>query len=112
MSAGDVAPFVTQLRTHGELLDLAPGAPDAFVIRAQVHEAWDAVRVRVAPGTPMRAVKEAALEALVGSARESAEYMAKVRGAEVRDEARGVAAAGVRAGTTVLVHARRRRPIR
>ena len=112
MSAGDATPFVTQLRTHGDTIDLAPDASDAFVIRAQVHEAWDAVRVRVASTTTVRAVKVAALEALLGSAREASEYMAKVRGAEVRDESQPLSAADVRAGTTVLVHARRRRPIR
>lgn len=112
MSAESTAPFVTQLRTRGETVDLAAGDPAAFVIRGQVLDAWDAVRLRVGPRTTVRAVKEASLIALLGSARDAAEYMAKVRGAEVRDETQPLDAVGVRAGTTVLVHARRRRPIR
>lgn len=112
MSAAGDAPFVTQLRTHGDVIDLAGDAPDAFVIRGQVHEAWDAVRLRVARTTPLRAVKTATLTALLGNDHEAAEYMAKVRGGEVRDEMQSCEAVGVKAGTTVLVHARRRRPVR
>jgi hypothetical protein len=112
VSAAANEPFVTQLRTHGDVIDLAGDAPDAFVIRGQLHEAWDAVRLRVARLTPLRAVKSATLSALLGSAHEAAEYMAKVRGGEVRDETQSCEAAGVRAGTTVLVHLRRRRPVR
>lgn len=106
------APFVTQLRTHGEMIDLSAGAAESFVIRAQVHEAWDAVRVQVLASTPVAAVKQAALAALLADERDPAAYMAKVGGTEVRDESLPLSAVGVRAGTTVLVHARRRRPIR
>jgi hypothetical protein len=106
------APFVTQLRTHGPTIDLAAGARDAFLIRAQVHEAWDAVRLHVCASTSVAAVKHAALTALLADERDPAAYMAKVGGTEIRDESQPLSAAGVRAGTTVLVHARRRRPIR
>jgi hypothetical protein len=106
------APFVTQLRTRGETLDLAVGADDAFLIRGQVHEAWDAVRLRVSPRTTVAAVKVAALAALLGDGSDAAAYMAKVRGFEVRDESQPLDAVGVRAGSTVFVHGRRRRPIR
>jgi hypothetical protein len=112
MTSGQEAPFVVALRTRGDTLDRSGGDPASFVIRAQVHEAWDAVRLRVSPRTPVRTVKAAALEALLGGAHEAAEYMAKVHGAEVRDEGQPLEALGVRAGTTVLVHARRRRPVR
>ncbi len=105
-------PFETQLRTRGAGVDLSDGAGDAFVIRAQVLEAWDAVRVRVRPRTTIAAVKQAALEALLADAADASGYMAKVRGHEVRDETLALAEADVRPGTTVLVHARRRRPVR
>ncbi len=105
-------PFATQLRTRGDAIDLAAGAEPAFLIRAQVHEAWDAVKLRVGPHTTVSAVKRAALEALLADGSDAAAYMAKVRGAEVRDESQSLQAADVRAGTTVFVHARRRRPIR
>ncbi len=106
------APFVTQLRTRGAAIDLAQGAEHAFLIRSQVHEAWDAVKLLVAPHTTVAAVKRAALDALLADGSDAADYMAKVHGAEVRDESQSLQAAGVRAGTTVFVHARRRRPIR
>jgi len=106
------APFVTQLRTHGATIDLSAGAADSFVIRGQVHEAWDAVRLQVSANTTMAAVKQAALAALMADERDPAAYMAKVGGTEIRDESQPLRAVGVRAGTTVLVHARRRRPIR
>lgn len=106
------APFVTQLRTHGPTIDLSAGATDAFVIRAQVHEAWDAVRLQVSAATTVAVVKQAALTALLADERDPAAYMAKVGGTEIRDESQPLSAVGVRAGTTVLVHARRRRPIR
>ena len=106
------APFVTQLRTRGPAIDLALGASDAFMIRAQVHEAWDAVRVLVQGTTTIAHVKRAGLEALLGEDTDSSLYMAKVHGIEVHDESRPLSESGVRAGTTVFVHARRRRPIR
>lgn len=112
MSAAANEPFVTQLRTHGDMIDLAGDATDAFVIRGQLHEAWDAVRLRVARTTPLRTVKTATLAALHGSESDASEYVAKVRGGEVRDETQTCEAVGVRAGTTVLVHLRRRRPVR
>jgi len=106
------APFVTQLRTRGESLDLSGASADAFLIRAQVHEAWDAVRVLVSTTTTVAMVKQAALGALLRDGSDPDAYVAKVRGHEVHDESCTLADADVRAGTTVFVHARRRRAIR
>jgi len=106
------APFVTQLRTRGDTIDLSAGAAASFVIRGQVHEAWDAVRLQVTAMTPVSVVKRAALEALLADGSDPADYMAKVGGTEIRDESQPLSAVGVRAGTTVFVHLRRRRPIR
>jgi hypothetical protein len=107
-----IAPFVTQLRTQGAAIDLSAGATDAFMIRGQVHEAWDAVRVLVSAGTTVHAVKRAALESLINEGNNPDAYVVKVRGSEVHDESQSLSAIGVRAGTTVFVHARRRRVIR
>jgi len=104
--------FVTQLRTRGDAIDLAAGSDSSFLIRAQVHEAWDAVRVRVHATTAIAAVKRAALAALLQDSSDPDAYVAKVRGHEVHDESQTLADADVRAGTTVFVHARRRRAIR
>jgi hypothetical protein len=106
------APSVTQWRTRGAPIDLSAGAEAPFLIRGQVHEAWDAVRLQVTEATPVAVVKRAALEALLADGSDPADYMAKVGGTEIRDESQSLGAVGVRAGTTVLVHARRRRPIR
>ncbi len=106
------APFVTTLRNNGDTIDLSAGAAESFVIRGQVHEAWDAVRLLVAAGTPVIDVKQAALQALVGAERDDALYMVKIHGHEVHDESQPLSDAGVRAGSTVFVHSRRRRPIR
>lgn len=111
-TAGRPAPFVTQLRTRGDAVDLADGAGDAFLIRAQVHEAWDAVKVRITPATPVARIKAAALAVLLQGTAEPDDYVAKVRGAEVHDEGRPASESGLRAGSTVFVHARRRRPVR
>lgn len=109
------APFVTQLRTRGDAIDLVAGgasASEAFLIRAQVHEAWDAVRVRVTASSVMAEVKRAALTALTSDGSDPDAYVVKVRGHEVLDESCSLADVEVRAGSTVFVHARRRRPIR
>lgn len=106
------APFVTTLRNRGATLDLSGGAEQSFVIRGQVHEAWDAVRMVVAHGTRVNDVKQAALRSLLGDGADEALYMVKVHGHEVHDESLPLSDAGVRAGTTVFVHSRRRRPIR
>ncbi len=106
------APFVTSLRTRGEGVDLSGGSADAFVIRAQVHEAWDAVKVRVTPATRILDVKTAGMHALLGESVDVAQYVVKVHAHEVVDESRSLEQAMVRAGTTVFMHTRRRRPIR
>lgn len=109
---GQNAPPVTTWRTAGEPIDLRGGAGDGFMLRAQVHEAWDAVRVLALPTTTVAEVKRAALAALIGPSADPAEYMAKRHGTELRAEEESLERAGVRAGSTVLVHARRRRPVR
>ncbi len=92
--------------------DLSAGSAESFLIRAQVYEAWDAVRLRVSANTPVAMVKRAALRALLASDADADSYMSKVHGHEVHDEGRPLSEHGVRAGTTVFVHARRRRPVR
>jgi hypothetical protein len=106
------SPLVNSFRTSGPAIDLVAGGDVPFEIRAQVHEAWDAVRVRVSERTSVSNVKRAALLALLGSNEDAAQYMVKVHGHEVHDESLALGDAGVRAGTTVFVHSRRRRPVR
>ena len=106
------APFVTQLRSRDGVHDLSEGHDDAFLIRAQVHEAWDAIRVRVSANTPAAAVKSEAIRALLADTQPADDFVMKIGGTEVRDESRSLEALGVRAGSTVFLHGRRRRPVR
>lgn len=109
----DPVPFVVSLRVPAEALALAPaGTPGLLALRVQVAEAWDAVRVEALPSTPVSEVKRAALAALGDTGEAPEAYVAKLRGREVRDEAQSLAEAGVRAGSTLLLIARRRRPVR
>jgi hypothetical protein len=77
-----------------------------------VHEAWDAIALRVAADTPVAAVKVAALDRLLQGTADPGDYVVKVGGSEVRDETRGLAACGVRDRGTLFLHGRRRRPVR
>lgn len=108
----DTAPFVSQLRARREVHDLAPTAPEGFEIRAQVHEAWDAVRLRVSGATPAAAVKREAIRLLLANTQPAEDYMMKLGGTEIRDETLPLREVGVRAGSLIFVHARRRRPVR
>jgi hypothetical protein len=114
MSAhGGGAPFVTGLRARPEPVALAPeGAREAWTIRVQCLEAWDAVRVHVLPTTPVRDVKAAAIAALLDGTESPDGYVAKLRGVELRDESLPLRDAGVVNGSTLLVMSRRRRPLR
>ncbi len=111
--SGAAAPLpVTALRARRESIDLAaPDAP-AFTIRVQLLEAWDAVRVRVAPGEPVVTVKVRALDALDPSASFHEGFVVKHRGVEILDELASLEDAGVVDGATLLVMSRRRRPVR
>lgn len=112
---GDAAaPFVVSLRTRPEGISLVPeGATEVIALRVQVAEAWDAVRVEAAPSTPVRAVTRAALAVLLPDAGDvEGGYVTKLRGAEVRDDGVSLRDAGVVAGSTLLVMARRRSPVR
>ena len=60
----------------------------------------------------MREVKEQALAALMPDASHPGEFITKLNGAEVLDENVSLADAGVLNGSTLLVHHRRRQPVR
>ena len=44
------APFVTQLRTRGDVIQMAPAGAAAIMVRVEMPEVWDTVRVAVLPG--------------------------------------------------------------
>lgn len=109
MSAG----FAAQLRVKSaEALRLAPEGAPALRVRVQSADAWYAVRVDATANTPVVAVKQAAMAELHPEAEHVADYVVKLRGWEVLDEQQSLGQAGVVDGSTLLVHFRRRRPVR
>lgn len=105
-------PFVTQLRTPAEAITLAPAGAAALTIRVQLLEAWDAVKVVVEPTASVATVKARALAVLAPDVPQPTDVVVKLGGAQVRDEAVTLAAAGVKDGSTLALHFRRRQPIR
>jgi hypothetical protein len=106
------SPFVTQLRSRPSTIHLAPEGVDAITIRVQMPEVWDVIAIVVAPTEPVLAVKVRALEALFPEAQLHQDFVLKLRGWEILDEAASLADAGVIDGSILLLTHRRRRPVR
>ncbi len=105
-------PFVNQLRAQAEAISLAPAGAAAITFRVQMLEAWDAVRVVAEPQTSVAAVKARALAVLAPDVPQPGDVVTKLGGFEIRDEARSLVDAGVREGSTLLLHFRRRQPLK
>lgn len=105
-------PFVTQLRVPAEALSLAPAGADAITIRVQLLEAWDAVKVVAEPGASVATVKARVLSVLAPDVPLPGDVVTKLGGFEIRDEALSLRDAGVQDGSTLLLHFRRRQPIK
>jgi hypothetical protein len=105
-------PFVAQLRTRGDVIELAsPGGP-VITVRVQVPEVWDAVRVHASPDERVLLVKLRALEALYPSNEAADEFVMKLNGWEVLDEQASLAGAGAVEGSIFVLTHRRRRAVR
>ena len=104
------APFVTTLRARPETVQI--GAAATMTIRAQLAEAWDAVRLAVSGDESVAAVKARALDALDPTAAFPDEFVTTYRGTRILDESASLAAAGVVNGGTLLIEYRHRRPVR
>jgi hypothetical protein len=105
-------PFVTTLRSRPSTIRLAPEGVDAITIRVEMPEVWDVVAIAVAPSEPVVTVKVAALEALFPEAQLHTDFVLKLRGWEILDEAASLADAGVIDGSILLLTYRRRRAVR
>jgi len=105
-------PLVSQLRARPTTIVL--GATDAprVLLRVQMPEVWDAVRIEASVDEPVASLKVRALEALMPGAEFPDEFVMKLRGAEIFDEHASVGAVGARDGSTFLLTNRRRRPTR
>ncbi len=80
-------------------------------VRIMVQDAWDEVQLELPESTPLAEVKRRALEA-TRVTRDPAGYLLKFRGAELQDESRSLADAGLVPNAALIVLARRRRPVR
>ena len=105
------APFVSQLRTRGDVLQLAPAGSPAITVRVEMPEVWDTVRASVSPTTALAVLKRAALDALFPGGTADA-FVMKLRGFEVLDENESLTTVGAVDGSIFLLTNRRRRPVR
>jgi hypothetical protein len=80
-------------------------------LRVMVQDAWDEIPLDLPPGTSLAELKQLALEA-TKVIRDPDEYLLKFRGAELYDESRSLADAGLVMNGAVIVLPRRRRPVR
>lgn len=106
------APFVAQLRTRGDVIQMAATGTTAITVRVQMPEVWDVVRVAVSPDEPVLGVKARALAALYPAGDFHDEFVMKLRGFEVLDENASLASVGAVDGSIFLLTYRRRRPVR
>ena len=105
-------PFVTTVRTNGEVVRLGTGDEPVLHIRVQVADLWDSIRVDASPSEPVISVKRAALDALYPNHAYPDEWVVRLHGFEILDEQRSLADAGVKEGSILLLVSRRRRPVR
>ena len=80
-------------------------------VRVMVQDAWDEVALQLPTGTTLSELKRRALAA-TRVARDPAGYVLKFRGAELFDESRSLAEAGLVPNAGLIVLPRRRRPVR
>jgi hypothetical protein len=104
-------PFVDTLRARRNTIQLGEPNGAAILVRVEVPELWDVVRISAAPSEHVRAVKIAAL-AVIDPRADAREFVVKLGGSEVLDERRSIADVGARNGSIFLVTHRRRRPVR
>src|SRR5437868_13914358 len=104
------APFVNNLRNQGPPLRLGAGNGLVMQLRAQVLEAWDAIRIDADPSATVRSLKHLALQTLYPNVNEN-DYVVKLHGWEVLDEDAPLSSTGARDGSIFLISDRRRRPV-
>jgi hypothetical protein len=80
-------------------------------VRVMVQDAWDQVKLDLPATTPLAEVKRQALQATRVTGNPDA-YLLKFRGAELEDESRSLADAGLVSNGALIVLRRRRRPVR
>ena len=86
-------------------------AAPVLAVRVMVEDVWDEVQVALPASTPLGDLKSLALRQ-AGVPDDASEYLVKYLGAELQDEDRSLADAGVVPNATLVVLPRRRRPLR
>ena len=81
-----------------------------YNVRVWVEDVWDTVEVAAEPDWTVTQVKQAALQQAVGGSADPADYLVKLRGAAVLNEAASLTQVDVLPHTTLTVLAARRRP--
>lgn len=103
--------FLAGVRTRHDPIIVGETSDSMLRFRAQVLEAWDAVRIYANGSEAVKAVKLRALDALYPDSHSSEEFVVKIHGFEILDESVSLSAAGVKDGSTLLIADRRRRPV-
>jgi hypothetical protein len=80
-------------------------------LRVMVQDAWDEIPLDLPVTTSLADLKRRALETARVRA-DPTDYLLKFRGAELRDESRSLAEAGLVPNGPLIVLPRRRRPVR
>ena len=83
-----------------------------LALRVTVGDTWLPLPVEAAPSETVAQVKQRALSACGIDATKAGGYEVKLGGALLPDERRTLEALGVKAGSALIVLARRRRPVR
>ena len=105
------APFVSTLRTQGEPIRLGSPSASVLYLRAQVLEAWYAIRIDADPSASVKSLKELALKKLYPDGSNEKEYVVKLHGFEVLDEDGPISSTDARNGSIFVITDRRRRPV-
>ena len=104
-------PFVSSLRTQGEPIALGTPSGSDLHLRAQVLEAWDAIRIDANPAASVKSLKQLALKKLYPDGRDENQYVVKLNGFEVLDEDAPISSTAARNGSIFVITDRRRRPV-
>ena len=86
-------------------------AATVLPVRVMVEDVWAEVRLELPSSTPLGDLKAIALRQ-AGVTEDASDYLMKYLGAELQDEDRSLADAGVVPNAALVVLPRRRRPLR
>jgi hypothetical protein len=99
------------LRTQGAAFRLGSGSGPLLQLRAQVLEAWDAIRIDADPSASVKSLKDLALKELYPDVQKNDQYMVKLHGWEILDENAPISSTAAKNGSIFLITDRRRRPV-